>query len=725
MTHRLASIALMGWVLATSQTTLLREVLAVAQGSELALGIALGLWLVLTALGSALSGWLPARHTERALALGALLVGPALVLALLGARALPRLFHLAPGELLGFDAQVLGLLIMLSPVCLAGGAVFTLSCRLPALDATAVYGAEALGWLAGGITATWIVETWPPFALAGGLATGALAATALLTGRAWLAPAVLVLGALTVGGLLSGHLARLEARSLAWRWPLQHIEASAYTRDGHAAVLTQAEQKALYEDGHLSVVLPERQTAEELVHLALAQVREPRRVLVVRGLGGLLPEILKHPVREVLLVEPNPAVARLQIQAADEATRVAMRDGRVRFAEGDVRRLMRTRDGWDAILLNAPEPSTLLASRLLTVESFAQARRALRPGGALAFALPGAENYYSPELLARNGSVWKALREVFPSVVVTPLATNYFLAGDGPLSLDAQETERRLAERHVTARFVDRYVLAALMPPERVRGLAQQYDALGVRASRDHAPTAFLHDLLFAGRADGGAVATMLRAGLRLDQARITLVLATPMLVFGLLSVWRRRWVPLLAVGALGFVGMAVTVLVLVVTQSALGALHHLVGLMLAANMAGLALGARLSVSPGRRTWLNTVGMAAVVAMSIPWLSRLGAAGSSPLMLVALMVVSALAGAVVGVAFRAALAAGSRPAAVYAVDLLGAALAAPSVATVLLPAHGLDATCAWLVLLLALVGLVTLLARRSVPDPAPPSRAAP
>jgi spermidine synthase len=701
----LASVVLLGWVIATSQTILLREALAAAQGNELAIALALGQWLVLTAAGSAAAGLLPGRLSRQFFVVGALLLGPALFAALLTARGLPRLFSLAPGALLTLDQHVLGLLLTLAPVCLVGGASFTLACRLPGVVPARAYLAEAAGWLAGGVTATWLVETWQPFAVAAGLYVGAVLAAALLVGRTWTLAAV-GLAVVAVSG--QRGLGAIEARSLAWRWPGETIEASAYTRHGHVAVLLRAEQRALYEDGHLALVLPERQSSEELVHLALVQVREPRRIFVARGLGGLVPEILKHPVAEVAVAEPEASLAEMEIRAADPATRQALRDPRVHMLTGDVRNLLRrsAAASWDVVLLSTAEPSTLLASRLLTRESFAEARRALRPGGVLAFALPGAENYYSPELVACNGAVYQALASVFAHVLVTPLSTNYFLASDAPLSRDPVELARRLAQRKVTATFVDEYSLAVLMPEERVQSLAKRYSEVAVAASSDRLPTAYLHNLLVSGRADSGRVADWLRRALGLGFWSLALGLAVMLVVPALLAARGGQRPALLVVSAVGFSSMASAVLILAVTQSAMGVLHHLLGALLAANMAGLAFAATKAPRLGIGIW-GGLGLGLVVPALLPLLSRVSTQVPPPLMIAALLLASLSAGAAVGIAFRTALVAGATPAATYVVDLLGAALAAPVVAAVALPCFGLDAACA-LVALLAVPAALAL-----------------
>jgi hypothetical protein len=379
---------------------------------------------------------------------------------------------------------------------------------------------------------------------------------------------------------------------------------------------------------------------------------------------------------------------------------------------GDVRNLLRRGGDWDLVLLSTAEPSTLLASRLLTRESFAEARRALRPGGVLAFALPGAENYYSPELVARNGAVYKALASVFAHVVVTPLSTNYFLASDSPLSRDPGELAQRLQQRKVTANFVDEYSLAVLMPEERVQSLSDRYSEAPVAASSDRLPTAYLHDLQVSGRENPGRVADLLHWALSLGFWPLALGLAVLLVVPALLAARGRKaqGPALLVVSVAGFASMASAVLILAVTQSALGALRHLLGALLAANMAGLALAAWARGSK-LQLW-SALGLGLVVPALLPLLSRVSTQVPPGAMIAALLVASLAAGAAVGIAFRAALLAGTTPAATYVVDLLGAALAAPVVAAVALPGYGLDAACALIALLAAPPALALAITRR-------------
>ena len=708
----LASVALLGWVIATSQTTLLREALAASQGNELAIALALGQWLVLTAAGSAAAGLLPSRLSRWFLVAGALLLGPALFAALLTARGLPRIFSLAPGALLTLDQHVLGLLLTLAPVCLVGGASFTLACRLPGVAPARAYLAEAAGWLAGGVTATWLVETWQPFAVAAGLSIGVVLAAALLLGRVWM---LAVVGLAVVAVLGQRGLGAIEARSLAWRWPGETIEASAYTRHGHVAVLRRAGQRVLYEDGHLALVLPEPQSSEELAHLALLQVSEPRWIFVARGLGGLLPEILKYPVVEVALAEPEVSLAEIEIKAADLATRQALSDPRVHRLTGDVRNLLRRGAGnWDVVILEhrrAVDParqSSAHQGKLCRGPACVAARR--RAGLCPAWCR---ELLQSGTGRAQRCGVQGAglrVRARHGDAAVDQLLFGQRFASEQR----SRGAGRRLDRRKVTATFVDEYSLAVLMPEERLQSLSNRYRGVAVAASSDRLPTAYLHNLLVSGRADPGRVAALLRRALGLGFWPLELGLAVLLVLLAVLAArGRKAHVPvLLVVSVVGFASMASAVLILAVTQSALGVLHHLLGALLAANMAGLALVAwGAGEFPKIRLW-GALCLGLVVPVLLPLLSRISTQAPAGVMMAVLLVASLVAGAAVGIAFRTALVAGATPAAIYVVDLLGAALAAPVIAAIALPGFGLDAACVLVALLAVPPVLAIAIARQ-------------
>ncbi len=692
----LTAIALLGLVMAVIQATLLRETLEAAHGSELSLALALTLWLLGVAAGAALGALVPVCLARTALTAAAALALAAPFAALLSARAATHLCHLVPGELLTLAQQIGIGTLTLGPVCLLIGVMFTLACRLPGVPPRVVYLAEAVGWLLGGAAATWLFVTLSPFTIFSILAYLTAAAALLLWRTGW-APAAVALFGLCGGHFIPLSPARLndlDRQTLQLRWPEQKIVADAYTPHGHGVVLERNGQRALYEQGRLALVLGETQTAEELAHLALLQVAAPRRVLVLGALGGLLPEVLKHPVREVVVAEVDTVLTRLTRNAADPATRRAMDDPRVRIVYGDARRLIATGGLWDAVLLNGAEPATALANRCYTVEFFVQARAALRTGGVLAFPLPGAENYYGPELLARNGAIYRALDIAFPHVTATPLATNYCLASDQPLCLMPAELGRRLTQRRIATELVNAYYFDYLLSVDRIAELAVQYRTQPA-TNRDAAPIAYLHDALYRQRQQPGRLAGALAILADWQPIQMGAVLLALALVGAMLPAvpWRRRWparwLVFSAVIAVGFVGMAGNILLLVLAQQLLGALYHLLGALTAVGMAGLALGAWDAPRRGWRGLPPWIALGIGIVLSLPAFANAAAGWPFALTLAVLAFAMLVLGLLVGRIFPLAVDAGLSPGVVYSADLLGAALAGALTGTLLLPAYGM------------------------------------
>ncbi len=696
---------LLGLALSVMQVTLLREALALSSGNELALALGLSVWLLGGALGAALGGWIPVRWAPAGLATagGLALVAPAG--ALLLSRLTVPIFHLPPGELLSLGGQLADDLLVLGPVSLLSGAIFTLACRQPDVPAAKVYLAEAVGWLLGGIAGAWVLVTLPAVTIVVLLWPVTLLALGCLLPRRRKALLLLILPALA-SLPWSG---RWDTATLAWRWPEQRVAGVVYAPHGQGVVLERQGQRAIYLNGRLALVPGEMQPAEELASLALLQSTRPRlsRVLLVGGLSGLLPVVLKFPVDAVTVVELDPALTRQVLSVADPATLAALRDPRVRLIYGDARRLAPSLGPWDAVLLNLPEPSTLDGNRYYTRECFTALRGALQPDGILAFSLPGAENYYGEALLGRNGSVYQALTDVFPHVAVSPLGTNYFLASPARVTLDWEELGRRLTARHPALSYLNPYVFPALLPPDGLADLPRQFHEFGVPANRDLQPIAFRYDLALTQRQEGGGTDRLVDALTAWPPARAALGL---LLIIacgaGLAAVpWRRgclrRALLYFPVTAMGFAGMALNVLLLLLAQVALGALYHLLGALMAVWMAGLALGARLT-----DRWAPRWVFAPLLVVILLLLGLPAFAASTPVLpgavtLAALLILALLGGLAVGMIFPLMTRRLPEPGGLYAADLLGAAPAGAVCAVILLPAHGFPLTCLLLAIPLA------------------------
>jgi spermidine synthase len=162
-----------------------------------------------------------------------------------------------------------------------------------------------------------------------------------------------------------------------------------------------------------------------------------------------------------------------------------------------------------------------------------------------------------------------------------------------------------------------------------------------------------------------------------------------------------------------GFAASCIEVLLLVAFQTLYGYLYQMIGVIVTVFMGGLAVGAllrpKLVPSVSRRAYMMAqIGITAYALVLLLFLSELDRfSGASFLTLTLFMVLTFEIAALVGIVFSIAaeLRAGDATAVaseLYGVDLLGSALGALLVATILIPAAGFEGVC-------LIVGALTLL----------------
>jgi len=755
----------LGFTTTVAQVLLVRELVAVFYGNELVLGLILAAWLAWGALGAGLSGCLfscsqkseghipaqavpgvgPSGHRasysqgsedripvqealgvgpsgrlsscshkslDRILAGGLVALGLLPALQMLLVRAARGLLHVPPGALVEFGPMAGVILLSVAPVCLLAGALFPpLARRLAETGRPAgeAYLWECAGAAAGGALFSFVLIRYlDPFQTAALILMADLSAALSL---AHLPFANLRLAHLPLAILLLALLplaSFIHRATLRWQW--SDLAFAADSPYGRIVIQARDSQRVFYENG-LLMFETQGTDPEEVIHPPLLAHPAPRDVLLIGGAAaGNLREALRHPVAHVTVVESDPLLlraARLHLPP-DEAA--VLDDPRVTVILADGRRFVQmARQTFDVVILDLPEPSTGALNRFYTEEFFREVRTVLNPGGILALGLPAAENYWSPELARRNGSIYHTLRAVFPHVLALPGDTTCFLASTDPLEADPDLWGRRLAERGIPTRWVTASYIRYLFTTDRFAQVQQALEATaGVRLNRDLTPICYYYDLAlwlsrFTPRLRGFFERTDL---LRLNW--VALALAVPV---GLARV-RRRWAVPIAVGGAGLAGMMLEVVILLAFQVRHGSLYAQVSLIVTAYMVGMVLGSRLAASrpwaapTARRALLALMGALVVGAAVLPFL--LG----RPLPAAVFPLLAVLGGGWGGAVFPLALQAergdvGRAAGRLYGADLAGGCLGALLGGAFFIPLLGIPQTCG-VIALLGVAGILTI-----------------
>ena len=683
-----------GFVAMLGQVVLLRELAVASFGVELVYLLGLSLWLAAGAAG-ALLGRRPDPAPPSRLRAGFLLVALLIPLEIAFLRGARVLFGGVPGAFLPLGRQAAAAAIGLVPAGAALGLLFLVAARNSIArggSLAAAYAWESAGGAAGSVLATLALH-WGVSNLALGAGCGlAGAGVAAVSGarKRWSAPVL----ALSVFFLTaSGPLDRLTT---SWNHP--DLLETTDTPYGRVTITRTEGQLTLFENDAVAFE-SEGTEGEEIVHLSAPQAPAAPRVLALGGgVAGIALEVLKHGPARVDYVEANRGMYRALVPRLAPEARRALESATVRVVFADPRRFLAGAPAYDLILIASPEPSSGQSNRFYTREFFRLCAARLSPHGVVALRLPSSENFWTPGLLRRNGSVHAALAAAFPDVLVLPGDTDTLLASKSRLSRDPAVLAARLRERGVAARLVTPEYLRYVLTNDRREHVARLLSGAGVAPNSDETPVCYRETaLLWLGR----FVPALERAGPPDRRAGLLLLgLAGAALLAARLRPAGRR-AALAAVA--GFGGMVAEAVVLLRYQAESGALYQDIGLLLTAFMAGLAAGAfvfaRAAAAPRRVARPCGTALLAGLALLLAGIGLAAAGGGAWFRLgpaAALLAASgALVSAIFGYASRLGAAEpGSAAAPVYAADLLGGCLGSVLAGLLLIPLFGAGATAA-------------------------------
>jgi len=708
---------LFGVVSLWSQVILVKRLLGVFYGNELTIGALFAGWMFWSGVGGLLSGGRADRSRNPGRSLSFLLLLCAMVFALSASLVWfsRYIFGFSPGVMAGFEITLLAGFLFSGPTCIILGAAFNYAARSFKADEAnlvSLYLYEALGSAAAGIASLFLsgrISTLNQIFICAMLSV--LAGAVMLENR--IARAAAASALVVCCGMLYLFSGQMENSLVRWRWSGQEVVIEKESKYSAITITRREAQTTFWLDGFPAFSFPNREFFEKVVHLPLAMCENPARVLLIGG--GLVPasqELFKYPVQELVYVQMDPELTRLEEKylpgfeelKSDRRVKIVHQDARI-FLKGNSER-------FDAILVNLPSPETANINRYYTREFFGLARANLQKSGVLGLSAGSSGNYLSDAQAELLANALITLHTVFREVAMLPLDSNFLVASDSS-ALVTENPDRiigRLQERGIATRFVREYYLRDNLNPERMASVRERVARFMAQpVNQDLRPRGYyLSSLLWLEQASPewrSVINRLLAVSLRPLAYALAGFFA---LALALVFIGRKKAFANLAMFAVGFAGIAAELILILAFQVGYGYIFYLVGALVSAFMAGLALGAyfyeRLKARLEKRAlasfpWIMT-GEALALLLAVPGLSAAVKWNSGPVFTLALIfsllilvaIFSGLAFPVCAHIYRSAGESGIGATAgwINASDHFGSCLGAFAAAAFLVPLFGLQ-----------------------------------
>ena len=736
----LFAIVLIGFTAISSQIIFMREFLVVFYGNEITIGFIFAGWFIAGSLGS----WFLGRFSDKikpkvtVFSLCQLGLSILLPLSILAIRSIKPFLNLRQGEIIPAMPVFFSAFIILLPVCLLLGFMFSLGSsvcdikpHIAAGKIGIVYFLEAVGSIIGGLLVSFIlIRLLNSFQVIGILSllnvSGALYLQVSSGNRKTKPVFIAIFTGVFVAVLLIwifNGWGNFEQKSLVAQWKGYELLDSRNSIYGNIAVTKSGPQRSFFYDGAHLYTVPDRLSAEESVHFALLEHPDPQKVLLVGGgVGGLLEEALKHPIQKLDYVELDPMIIRMAESYLPKEESGFLREERVEVKNLDGRLFIKSSpDKYDCVIVHLGDPYTSQINRYYTVEFFREVKKVLNDGGILSFALSSSESYMSPQLKDFLRSIFHSLKAVFLDVRVIPGEIAYFLACDKPgeLTYDYKTLEKRIRERDIDIKYVREYYLFSRLSPQKIN-LTESYLRPGkeIKLNYDFRPVSYYYDMVFwLAHFRDSFLRKALEAATESRIWKAVFGICGLLLLSGLFGIREKKGLQkqtlLLLVMTTGFTQMAIQIVILLSFQVIYGYVYYKLGLILTAFMAGLSLGSLCAIMamPKLKRDLNLLIGAQLAICIYPiilpvvlyWLSNsrspaVSWLGSNILFLFLPVIAGFIGGIQFPLANKIYLANGERgigrvAGLSYGIDLFGSCLGALLTAIFLIPILGIPKTC--------------------------------
>lgn len=549
-----------GFFALLAQVVILRELMVAFYGNELFSGVILGIWLLSTGTGSFLALRLGKFKSLKTLFLLQVFWFLTIYLEIF----LIRFFigkTLLPGEIPQVFLSLPFAILLLFPFCFVLDALFVWASNL------------------------WVKKTKKK--------------AYYVISRAYLLETI----GLTLAGLVFNFFlittsfplpSSLESKTLKFRFP--NLVESINSRYGRIMVTKKDQQYNFYESGSFIGSNEEVEGNEYLAHLILTQPTEPQNILLIGGgLNGLIFEILKYPsIEKVDYVELDPKLVEVQKKYLPFYLSKTLEDSRVKINLIDGRRFLKeTKQKYEIVIFNLPNPSTALINRFYTKEAFEEVKGILAKNGIFATLIFAPVDYLSQEAQDLVTLINQTLEGVFQDTLVLPEETEIlFLASPDLVLVRNPETiKERFKEDKITASFVTPDYLEYRLTSKQIQRIHQIFKKhTGTKINLDFHPLAYFFEATFWQTMFSFKTAKIFRTAASLD-FKIILLIIFAIYYFLFLHIKTPRQISFLITFLAGFTLMCFEILIIFIFQASLGLIFSKIALLFTVILGALGLG--------------------------------------------------------------------------------------------------------------------------------------
>jgi spermidine synthase len=579
------------------QVIILRELNVAFFGIELIYILSFTFWLLGTVIGAAVGrqDYIPKEKNIHKLFLLSTIL---LVVDIIFIRDIRNLFGGVQGGYLPFLIQIAALSIALLPIGFLAGLLFQWSAkRFVGENETLAkaYAIESAGGVLGGLCSTLFLDLGiSNFSIA--LICSLCFAFTVIYYSYYSKNSLIKYTSIAVSaGILILFVFSHQIDMLLTSWNHPYMIESIDTPYNRVTITSPEKQICIFEDDALSYDT-QSITAEEFVQLSTLQTNIINNVLVLGGgFGGIIPEILKLPVKKIDYVEINKdLIDAVQKHLPDELGN-SLQDKKVNIIYNDPRKFLKRQYSYDIILVGMPEPMSAQNNRFYTKEFFEQCSEALNENGMLAFKIHSSENIWTRQLTERNSGIYNAVKSSFGNVLVLPGVTNIFVASKSKIITDSNFLIKRFNERNLETKLVTPQYINYIFTNDRFAEVQRLLSGQAHIINSDLQPVCYSYTIsiwlskFFPNLAYSENL--LLKISKPFNSLQFCIIV---ILLFGIAYLVTKKSARLkrfTLVFAAGFIGMTLEIILIMLYQNKNGILFRDIGLLLMAFMIGLTLG--------------------------------------------------------------------------------------------------------------------------------------